>query len=134
VILLALVLFATLGAIPLFRSGGEGGLVRRQCDRPVLGVSPARVAPGGKAAWQAAGPESGPYLLTLDADRITSDVGGRPTVPSGRLLAGPFGMPDCRSPQTLFDAPAVPGEHLVTLFRKTPHGYSAVARAGLTVR
>jgi hypothetical protein len=54
-------------------------------------------------------------------------------VPPGRRLAGPFDLPDCRSPQALFDAPTEPGKYPVTLFRKTPSGYTAVAQDVLTV-
>jgi hypothetical protein len=133
VIFVALVLFATVGAIPLLRAGSAGGIVRQQCERPVIGVSVGPVQPGHQAAWQAAGPAEGPYVLTLDADEITVNPGGTVTVRSGRLLAGPLDLTGCRSRQTLFDAPSERGDHLLTLFRRTPSGYARVARATLKV-
>ena len=133
-IFVVLVLFAFLGAIPLLRSGGDGGIVRRQCAQPVVGVSADRVTPGHRAAWQVSGPETGPYVVAVDAERATvSAAGAAAAAPSGTILAGPFALPDCRSQQTLFDAPPVPGKHLVTLFRRTPTGYSAVAQTVLNV-
>jgi hypothetical protein len=133
VIFVALVLFATIGAIPLLRVGSAGGIVRPQCDKPVIGVSAGKVQPGQLAAWQASGPAEGTYVLALDADEVTIGAAGRVTVESGRLLAGPLSLSGCRSHQTLFHAPAQPGEHLLTLFQRTPSGYQRVARAVLKV-
>jgi hypothetical protein len=132
-IFIVLVLFSTVGAIPLLRAGNVGGIVRPQCDHPVVRVSAGEVRPGHQAAWQAAGPAQGPYVITLDAAKVTVTAGEAVTVPSGRLLAGPLSLSGCRSRQTLFDAPTEPGEHLVTLFRRTASGYQGVARTVLRV-
>jgi hypothetical protein len=133
-VFVGLVLFATLGAIPLLRAGSAGGLVRRQCDQPVIGLSAGRTQPGHEASWQVAGPRDVMYVLTLDADRVTVSGSGGVAATPGRILAGPFDLPDCRSTQTLFAAPTEPGDHLVTLFRRTADGYQAVARTTLKVR
>jgi hypothetical protein len=129
---LVLVLFAGFGAVPLLR-GSEGGLVSRQCDRPAIGVSSGRVLAGDQAAWQAAGPDSGEYVVTLDSGAVAVGRGGAVTVPSGRVLAGPFRLADCRSTQTLFEAPAGHGTHTVTLFQRTSTTFAAVASEGLKV-
>ena len=128
VIGLVLILFAGLGAIPLLRGPG-GGLVRRQCDRPAIGASAGVVSPGDQAAWQVAGPDGGDYVVAVDSDGVTVDKAGVVTATSGRLLAGPFRISDCRSAQTLFDAPTERGSHEITLFQRTAKTakYTAVA-------
>jgi hypothetical protein len=125
---LVLILFAGFGAIPLLRGSG-GGLVQRQCDRPVIGASAGVVSPGGQAAWQVAGPNGGDYAVAVDSDGVAVDKSGAVTVTSGQLLAGPFRITDCRSTQTLFDAPSEPGSHEITLFQRDAKTakYSAVA-------
>jgi hypothetical protein len=129
---LGLVLFAGIGLIPLLR-GGDGGLLSRQCDRPAVGASAGLVAPGSRAAWQAAGPDSGEYVVTLDGDGVRVDAAGGVVAPSGRVLAAPFRLTDCRSAQTLFDAPTQRGSHEVTLFRRTGTTYQPVASTEVKV-
>jgi hypothetical protein len=119
---LVLLLFAGFGAVPLFR-GSEGGLVSRQCDQPALGVSAGTVS----------GPDSGDYVVALDSGGVAVDRSGAVTAGSGRVLAGPFRLTDCRSAQTVFDAPAGRGMHEITLFRRTSANYVAVASEGLKV-
>jgi hypothetical protein len=131
-IFVVLLLFAGIGAIPLLRADA-GGIVRRQCAQPAVGVSADQVPPGHQAAWQVAGPTTAPYVLALDTDRVTVTAAGTVTAPAGRVLAGPLTLADCRSPQTLFDVPAEAGKHQVILFRRTATGYAAVAQAVLTV-
>ena len=129
---IGLLVFAGLGAIPLLR-GSDGGLVPRQCERPAVGTAGETVPPGGRTAWQVAGPDS-EYVVALDGGRVTVDAAGAVDVTSGRLLAGPFRLSGCRSAQTLFDAPGESGSHEVTLFRRTGgSGYARVASAELTV-
>jgi hypothetical protein len=129
---LVLLLFAGFGAVPLFR-GSDGGLVSRQCDQPALGVSAGTVSPGNQAAWQVAGPDSGDYVVALDSGGVAVDGSGAVTAVSGRVLAGPFRLTDCRSTQTVFDAPTGSGTHEITLFRRTSANYVAVAAEGLKV-
>jgi hypothetical protein len=129
---LVLLLFAGFGAVPLLR-GSEGGLVSRQCDQPAIGVSAGLVSAGDRAAWQAAGPDSGEYVVTLDSGGVAVNRAGVVTATSGRVLAGPFRLGGCRSAQTLFDAPAGHGTHQITLFRRTAANYVAVASDGLKV-
>jgi hypothetical protein len=130
---IGLLLFAGLGAIPLLR-GSDGGLVPRQCERPAIGTSAEVVNPGGLAAWQVAGPDRGEYVVALDSAEVTVDRAGAVSVRSGRLLAGPFRLSDCRSPQALFDAPAGSGSYEVMLFhRAAAGGYVRVAADRLKV-
>lgn len=129
---LVLILFAGLGAIPLLRGSG-GGLIERQCDHPAIGVSAGVISPGDQAAWQVAGP-SGDYVVAVDSDGVAM-AGGVLAAKAGRVLAGPFQLADCRSAQTLFDAPADPGTHEIRLYQRSAQTgkYTAVADAGLKV-
>jgi hypothetical protein len=129
---LGVVLFAGFGLIPLLR-GSAGGLVAQQCDRPAVGTSAGVVAPGGRAAWQVAGPDAGEYVVAVDSGGVAVDGSGTVTAKSGRLLSGPFRLDGCRSAQTLFDAPTDRGTHEITLFRRTTGSFAAVADAALKV-
>jgi hypothetical protein len=133
-IFVVLVAFALIGAIPLLRAGSAGGLLRPQCDHPALGLSAGSAVRGHDAAFQAAGPAQESYVVALDADRVSVSAAGAVTASPGRVLAGPFSMPGCRSAQTLFPAPAAAGDHLVTLFQRTSSGYVGVVRKTLKVR
>lgn len=127
-LLVVLVVFAGLSLIPVLR-GPAGGLVEVRCDQPAVGVSSELVAPGGRAAWQASGPDTDDYVVALDSTSVRPDG----TVEGGRVLAGPIRLDGCASAQTLFDAPTTRGPHQVTLFRRTPDGYSSVASDTLRV-
>jgi hypothetical protein len=129
---LVLLLFAGFAAVRLLR-GSEGGLVTRQCDQPAIGVSAGVVPPGGRAAWQVAGPDGGEYVVTLDSAGVAVNRSGAVTATTGRVLAGPFRLTGCRSAQTLFDAPTDRGTHEITVFRRTAADYAAVASEGLKV-
>jgi hypothetical protein len=111
-----LVLFAGLGALPMLFADGDG-LLPADCARPMLESSPDRVGPGTNFAWQIAGPESGSYVVTIDAPELTGD-GARASVAGGRILGGPMALPGCRSQQLLAVAPEQTGTHEVTLFRR----------------
>lgn len=123
---LVLLLFAGLGAIPLLRGSG-GGLVSTQCDTPAVAASAGVVSPGGRAAWQVAGPDGRDYVVALDSDGVRVDRAGAVTAVGGQILAGPFRLTGCRSEQTLFVAPAVRGPHLVALYQLTDGAYRSVA-------
>lgn len=129
-----LVLFAAAGAIPLLLNRGDGGLVRPNCDEVVLGVGPGTVATGASFGWQVAGPESGQYVVALDADTVSVDASGRAVAAAGTVLGGPTALPGCRSMQTVSTAPTTPGEHSVTVFRRTDDGWRRVTVASLNVR
>jgi hypothetical protein len=126
IVALALLLFAGFGMIPLLR-GGDGGLVERQCDQPAIGVSAGTVLPGGRASWQVAGPGSGEYMVMVDGSGVAVDRAGAVTATSGRILAGPFRLDNCRSAQTIFDAPAERGTHEITLLRRTSADFAVAA-------
>ena len=131
---LVLVLFAGFGLIPLLR-GSDGGLVRASCDQPAVAASAGTVPPGGKAAWQAAGPDTGEYVVTLDGGKVTTDPSGAVRTDAGRILAGPFRISGCRSTQTVFDAPTDRGTHEITLYRRAPNTatFASVADDSLKV-
>jgi hypothetical protein len=111
-----LVLFAVLGAVPLFLTRGDG-LLPADCTKPALSASPDQVGPGGDFAWQIAGPAEGSYFVTIDVPEVIAEAGGGARVAGGRILGGPITLPGCRSSQQLAPAPDVPGTHEVTLFR-----------------
>lgn len=124
--------FAGLGAIPMLFHGGDG-LLPANCDRPAVEVSGGRVPVGRDFAWQAAGPEQGPYVLTIDAATVTGPATGPVAADAGRVLAGPTVLAGCRSAQTLADGVATTGTHEVALFRRTATGWDRVAVALLEV-
>jgi hypothetical protein len=132
VILAALALFATLGAIPLLRAG-EGGLLKPDCTRAAVVVDPDKVAPGQRMGLQAAGPERDGYVLALDTDTLGLSGASVVTQPGGSVLKAEFRMNGCHVPQSVFQAPARPGSHLVTLFRREGGSFTAVAGAPFDV-
>jgi hypothetical protein len=125
--------FAIIGAVPLFLHHGDGQLVQPNCDTPALDAGPARIRPGTTFAWQAAGPEQGPYVVTLDAAAVTGAAGGPVTVDNGRVLSGPTALFGCRSAQTLAQAPDGTGSHEVALFRRSGTAWTRVAVAEFEV-
>lgn len=131
--LAALVLFAGLGALPMLLNDSDGGLLKADCGTPALESSPGRVGPGQNFAWQAAGPQSGPYVVTLDAAEVSGEPGGSVRVATGRVLAGPTGFPGCRSEQLVAAAPQEKGGHEVTLFRRSGDRWERAAVAILQV-
>ena len=128
-----LVAFAALGAVPMLLNHSDGRLLQPDCQRPAVEVGPSRVRAGTDFAWQAAGPETGPYVLTVDAATVSGPAGGPVTVDTGRVLAGPTALTGCRSAQTVVDGPTVAGGHEVALFRRAGIGWERVAVALLTV-
>jgi hypothetical protein len=121
-----LLAFVLLGALPLLLHKGDG-LVPVNCDTPAVEVGPARVNAGTDFAWQAAGPQAGPYVVTLDASVVTGPATGPVRLDSGRLLAGPTELSGCRSAQTVADGPGTEGSHEVALFRRSASGWDRVA-------
>lgn len=129
---LVLVAFALLGALPLLLRDGDG-LVRPDCVRAAVGAGPSRVDAGGKFAWQAAGPDSGSYVVALDAREVTGPAAGPVQVVTGRVLAGPTVLNGCRSAQTVVTAPDQQGGHEIVLFRHAGSGWERAAVAALQV-
>ena len=129
---IVLVLFAGLGAVPLFLARGDG-LLPADCVKPALSTSPSQVGRGGTFAWQIAGPAEGSYVVTVDAPEVVADGAGGARVAGGRILGGPIGLPGCRSSQLLAPAPDVPGTHEVTLFRRAGARWERQAITLLTV-
>jgi hypothetical protein len=127
------VLFAGLGALPLLLGSGKGGLIQADCDTAGVRLSSADLAPGQSFSWQAAGPEAGPYLVTIDATAVTEDASGTASPSGGRVLAGPTDLTGCRSAGALSTAPEASGVHEVTLFRRTAGRWERAAAAPLTV-
>jgi hypothetical protein len=121
-----------LGGLPLLLNDSDGQLVRADCARPGVGAGPARIDPGGDFAWQATGPETGPYVVTLDAAAVTGPAEG-PVTAAGRVLAGPTALTGCRSPQTVAEGPTAAGTHEIALFRRTGSGWERVAVAVVDV-
>jgi hypothetical protein len=112
-----LVLFAGLGAVPMLLADSDG-LLRPDCATPGLVSAPDEVGPGTDFAWQIAGPESGSYVVTIDAPEVTGTAAGGASVAGGRILGGPMALPGCRSQQLLATAPEQTGTHEITLFRR----------------
>ena len=125
--LVVLLLFAGLGALSLIFDDGRGGLLDPDCTRPAVEAGPTRLLAGESFAWQAAGPESGSYVVALDAEAVTAGPAGSSQVSGGRLLAGPIGLPGCRSSQAVAAAPEGAGQHEVGLFRRTGDRWERVA-------
>ena len=125
--------FAVVGALPMLFSDSDGQLVPATCDRPAVAVGRSPVEAGSKFAWQVAGPEQGPYVVTMGAGAVTGPPSGRVTVDTGRVLAGPTALAGCRSAQTVTDGPATAGSAEITLFRRTASGWERVAIALLEV-
>jgi hypothetical protein len=128
----ALAGFAALGALPMFFSS-DGQLLPAGCDRPAVKVGTTRIAAGRDFSWQAAGPEQGPYVVTLDAAAVTGPPAGPVRTDAGRVLAGPTALTGCRSAPAVTAGPTGTGSHEVTLFRRTAAGWERVAVALLTV-
>jgi hypothetical protein len=128
---LVLLVLAAVAVVPLLR-GGPGGLVRADCVQPDIGASAGLIQPGSRASWQAAGPADTDYVVTLDAGAVRGTAAAV-TPDTGRILAGPLRLTDCRSAQTLFDAPTGSGHHDLRLFHRTNSGWVAVASADLKV-
>jgi hypothetical protein len=125
--------FVVLGALPFVLRSGDGQLIQPNCATPAVAAGPAKIKPGTKFAWQAAGPEQGPYVLTLDAASVTGSVAGPLTSDKGRVLSAPLPLTGCRSPQTLATGPDTSGTHEVALFRHQGTGWTRVAVALLEV-
>lgn len=130
---IALAAFAGLGALPVIFNDSDGQLLPATCDRPALEVGTARIRAGNRFAWQAAGPEQGPYVVTIDAAAVTGDASGQVNPDRGRLLAGPTALTGCRTPQTVVVGPDEAGTHEVALFRRGTTGWDRVAVALLEV-
>lgn len=130
VVLLA---FLGLGAVPVFLGGSDGQLLAAGCDRPAIEVGYDRIQAGRDFAWQAAGPEQGPYVVALDARAVTGPAAGPVTADTGRVLAGPTALPGCRSAQALAAGPAEAGTHELVLFRRDATGWRRAAVVLLTV-
>ncbi len=125
--------FGVLGALPLILHDGDSQLVQPNCTTPAVAAGPGKIPPGTKFAWQAAGPEQGPYVLVLDAAAVTGPVGGPVTPDAGRVLSAPIALTGCRSAQTLAAGPDTKGTHEVALFRHSGTGWARVAVAVLEV-
>jgi hypothetical protein len=125
--------FVIIGALPLILHNGDSQLVRPNCDAPAVEAGPPRIRPGTNFAWQAAGPQSGPYVVTLDAATVTGAAAGPVKVDTGRVLSGPTDLSGCRSAQTVTAGPDAKGSHEVALFRHSGTGWSRVAVALLEV-
>jgi hypothetical protein len=125
--------FAVIGALPMILHRGDSQLVQPNCNTPALDAGPGRIKPGTNFAWQAAGPETGPYVVTLDAAGVTGSAAGPVKVDTGRVLFGPAGLPGCRSRQTVTAGPDTRGSHEVALFRHSGTGWDRVAIALLNV-
>jgi hypothetical protein len=125
--------FVVLGALPLVLHDGDSQLIRPNCTTPAVAAGPAKIKPGTNFAWQAAGPEQGPYVLVLDAATVTGPVGGPVTPDNGRVLSAPIALTGCRSAQTLAAGPDNSGTHEVALFRHTGTAWARVAVALLEV-
>jgi hypothetical protein len=122
----ALILFAGLGALPMLFARGDG-LLPADCTTPALQTAPSQVGPGRDFAWQLAGPADGSYVVTIDAPEVTADASGGARVAGGRIIAGPMTLPGCRSRQELATAPEQTGTHEVTLFRRSGAGWERMA-------
>jgi hypothetical protein len=127
------VAFAVIGALPLILHKGDSQLVQPNCDTPALEAGPARIKPGTNFAWQAAGPQTGPYVVTIDAAEVTGAAAGPVKADTGRILSGPIGLDGCRSAQTVTAGPESRGSHEVALFRYSGSEWSRVAVALLNV-
>jgi hypothetical protein len=125
--------FVVLGALPLVLRSGDSQLVQPNCSTPVVATGPAKIRRGTPFAWQAAGPEQGPYVLALDAAALTGPVGGPVTPDNGRVLSAPMTLTGCRSAQTLATGPPDPGPHEVALFRRSGTAWARVAVSLLEV-
>jgi hypothetical protein len=125
--------FVVLGALPLVLRSGDGQLVQPNCTTPAVATGPAKITPGTNFAWQAAGPQQGPYVLALDAASVTGPVGGPIRPDNGRVLSAPLTLTGCRSPQTLAAGPDNSGTHEVALFRHTGTTWTRVAVSLLEV-
>lgn len=128
-----LVLFAGLGAVPLILYDGDGSLLKADCSRPAVEAAPERLQAGESFAWQAAGPEAGSYVVAIDAAGVTVDAAGTARVSGGRVLAGPTGLPGCRSAQAVAVAPGGKGPHEVAVFRRAGDRWERSAVALLRV-
>jgi hypothetical protein len=129
---IALGAFVVLGALPVLFNEGDGQLVKADCARPAVGTGPTRIEAGRDFAWQAAGPEAGPYVVALDAAEVTGPAQG-PVTTAGQVLAGPTALTGCRSAQTVAGGPLTRGSHEIALFRLTASGWERVAVARLQV-
>lgn len=125
--------FAIIGALPMILHKGDSQLVQPNCDSPALEAGPSRIRPGTNFAWQAAGPQTGPYVVTIDAADVTGTAAGPVKVDGGRILSGPIGLSGCRSAQTVAAGPDRKGSHEVALFRYTGSRWDRVAVALLNV-
>ncbi|HEV7653232.1 MAG TPA: hypothetical protein VGP36_00640 [Mycobacteriales bacterium] len=121
------------GALPLLLHQGDGQLLQANCDTAAVEAGPTRTKLGTDFAWQVAGPRTGPYAVVLDASTVTGPATGPLTIDTGRILAGPIDLPDCRSAQTVTDGPGTAGDHVVTLFRRSGTGWERVAVTSLNV-
>jgi hypothetical protein len=124
--------FVLLGAVPLLQHRGSG-LLPANCDTPAVEVGTPRIKTGTDFAWQAAGPATGPYVVTLDGSTVTGPATGPVTVDTGRVLSGPTDLSGCRSAQAVTDGPATKGSHEVVLFRRSAAGWERAATASLDV-
>jgi hypothetical protein len=129
----ALVVFAGLGALPMLLHEGDGGLLQPDCGRVGIEIGPQRLQAGESYGWQIAGPESADYVVAVDAETVTVTPGGVATAAGGAVLAGPIGLPGCRSGQRVETAPAGTGTHQIAVFRRTPTGWERAAIAELRV-
>lgn len=130
---LVLAVFATAGALPLLLADGDGQLVAPNCDQLAVEVGPQQVSAGRDFAWQVAGPETGPYVVAIGSRTVTGSTAGPVTVDTGRVLSGPTALPGCRSPQTVTEGPAEPGNYEVTLFRRNGSAWERASVAFLEV-
>lgn len=130
---IALAAFAGLGLLPVLFGGGDGQLIDAVCERPAVEVGTSRIPAGRDFAWQAAGPEQGPYVVTIDAAAVTGPAAGPVVADTGRVLGGPLALTGCRSAQTVSAGPSATGSHEVALFRRTAAGWERVAVALLEV-
>ena len=125
--------FVILGGLAVVLQDGDSQLIRPNCTTPGVATGPAKINPGTNFAWQAAGPEQGPYVLALDAAAVTGPVGGPVTPDNGRMLSAPVTLTGCRSAQTLAAGPDNRGTHEVALFRRSGTGWARVAVSLLEV-
>ena len=127
------ILFVVLGALPMVLHDGDSQLIQANCSTPAVDTGPAKIRPGTNFAWQAAGPQQGPYVVALDAAAVTGPVGGPVTADDGRVLSAPITLTDCRSAQTLATGPDNTGTHEVALFRRSGTAWARVAVSLLEV-
>lgn len=125
--------FVILGALPLILHKGDGALLQPDCGAAAIESGPSRIQAGTNFAWQAAGPDSGQYVVVVGGESVSGPTTGPVTVSDGTLLAGPLTLTGCRSAQTVAKGPATKGDYEVALFHSSGGGWDRVAVTLLNV-